>query len=396
MGCPDFAPFPVDEYQMRYKKARDLMGKYELDGLLLTAKENVVYFTGLQTVGWDSKHRPLGVILPRDGAPVSIIPESLAIVSKETSWVDDVRLWGGFKKPNLPKDPIIGICDALRSLGLADKRIGMELGYGQRIAMSQTDFNQLRETLPKLQICDASELLWDLRMIKSPREIAIMREVCEATCKAYEVGFAAAKEGMTERELAGIMMTEMARLTNFRPGFIGIRSGRTKYPMMNVPPFNKPMERGDLVVVDAGATLEDYWCDMMRMLCIGPPSDDQKRFFEVDLEAQRAGVAAMKPGVTASSICEACLEVIEKRGMRQHAPSLERVGHGLGLDVHEPPSLALGSTKLLEPGMILTCEPIFSDLPNYQIGNFALEDVVLITETGHEILTPFPKDLWIA
>lgn len=396
MGSPGYSPFPTDEYQMRLKKAQGLMDKYEFDALLVTAKENVLYFSGLQTVGWDSKHRPLGVILPREGDPTMVIPESLGIVAKETSWVDDVRLWGGFKKPNLPKDPITGIVDALKDLGLSDKRIGMELGYGQRVGMSQDDFDQLKSLVLGATVGDASSLLWDLRMIKSPREIDIMRAVCGATCKAYEVGFAAAREGMTERELAGVMMAEMARLTNYRPGFIGIRSGLLKYPMINVPPFDKPMEKGDLVVVDSGATLCDYWCDMMRMLCIGKPTDEQRRFFEVDLEAQSAGVAAMKPGATAESICQACLDVIEKRGMRQHAPSLERVGHGLGLDVHEPPSMALGNQKPLEPGMILTCEPIFSDLPDYRIGNFALEDVVLITETGHEILTPFPKTLWVA
>lgn len=396
MGSPRYSPFPTDEYQMRLKKARNLMDKYEFDALLVTAKENVLYFSGLQTVGWDSKHRPLGVILPREGGPTMVIPESLAVVAKETSWVDDVRLWGGFKKPNLPKDPITGIVDALKDLGLSDKRIGMELGYGQRVGMSQDDFDQLKSLVSGATIGDASSLLWDLRMIKSPREIDIMRAVCDATCKAYELGFAAACEGMTERELAGVMMAEMSRLTNYRPGFIGIRSGLLKYPMMNVPPFDKPMEKGDLVVVDSGATLRDYWCDMMRMLCIGKPTDEQRRFFDVELEAQGAGVAAMKPGATAESICQACLDVIEKRGMRQHAPSLERVGHGLGLDVHEPPSMALGNVNPLEPGMILTCEPIFSDLPDYRIGNFALEDVVLITETGHEILTPFPKTLWIA
>jgi Xaa-Pro aminopeptidase len=88
--------------------------------------------------------------------------------------------------------------------------------------------------------------------------------------------------------------------------------------------------------------------------------------------------------------------VIRDGGLGDHVPSLERVGHGLGLDVHEPPSLALGSEVVIEPGMILTVEPIFSDLPNFQIGNFAMEQILLVTETGTELLTPFTDELWIA
>jgi len=159
---------------------------------------------------------------------------------------------------------------------------------------------------------------------------------------------------------------------------------------------NKKLEPGDLVVVDAGATYRDYWCDMMRMASIGEPDPEAQRFFDVDLQAQRAGMAKIKPGAAAGDICKACLEVIQEAGLGEHAPSLERVGHGLGMEVHEPPSLALGSEVEIQPGMILTVEPIFSDLPNYQLGNFAMEQIMLVTETGAELLTPFTDKLWVA
>ena len=166
--------------------------------------------------------------------------------------------------------------------------------------------------------------------------------------------------------------------------------------MMNVPPFDKPLEPGDVVVVDAGAKLHDYWCDMMRMASIGEPTDEQRRFFDADLAAQRAGMAAVKPGGRTGDVCQAALDVLRDAGLGEHVPSLERVGHGLGLDVHEPPSLALGSDVEIEPGMILTVEPIFSDLPDFRIGNFAMEQILLVTETGTELLTHFTDELWIA
>lgn len=390
--------FPVAEYKSRYEKLQKVMDRRNLDAILVTAKENVVYFSGLETVGWDSKHRPLGCILPREkGQPILVVAESLVNVADVTSWIDDVRLWGGFKRAGIPSDPVVGIADAIKDLGLAGGRIGMEMGYGTRINMSQADFEMLKGLLPDMKVVDAAEAIWELRMIKSGAEIEVMRKVCMDTCIGYETAFAAMRGGMTERELAGILLSEFARLTTFRPGFVGIRSGKLKYGMMNVPPFeNKRLEPGDLVVVDAGATYRDYWCDMMRMASIGEPEAEAKRFFDVDLEAQRAGMAKIKPGALAGDICKACLDVIHDAGLGQHAPSLERVGHGLGMEVHEPPSLALGSDVEIKPGMILTVEPIFSDLPHYQIGNFAMEQIMLVTETGAELLTPFTDELWVA
>src|SRR5215831_12350118 len=140
-----YAAFPASEYQSRFARLRAELEKRELDAVLVTAKENVLYFSGLETVGWDSKHRPVGCILPRDDAhPIMVVAESLASVADVTSWVDDVRLWGGFKRTGIPQDPVVGIADAIKDLGLARGRIGMEMGYGTRINMSQADFETRR------------------------------------------------------------------------------------------------------------------------------------------------------------------------------------------------------------------------------------------------------------
>jgi Xaa-Pro dipeptidase len=391
-----YAAFPRAEYELRHHKLQAEMAARNLDAVLVTAKENVVYFSGLETVGWDSKHRPLGLVVPADGQPALVIPESLAFVADATSWVRDVRLWGGFKRSGIPRDPVVAIAETIRDLGVHSGRLGLELGYGTRIAMSQADYVQLAGLLDGAELVDNAEAIWALRMIKSPAEIEVMREVCAHTCEAFRVGFEAMRGGMTERELAGIIFAEMASRTNFRPGFVGIRSGTLKYGMMNVPPFDKTLDLGDLVVVDGGAIVKDYWGDMMRMASIGEPSLEQRRFFDVDLDAQRAGMRAVRPGAPVSAPCQAALDVINDAGLGEHVPSLERVGHGLGLEVHEPPSLGLGGTALIEPGMVLTVEPIFSDLPDYAIGNFAMEQILLVTETGTELLTPFTDELWIA
>ncbi len=393
---PEFAPFPADEYTLRIDRMRREMAARGLETLIVTSKENVVYFTGLQTIGWDSKHRPIVVIIPCDDAiPVAmVLPETLLNVAQETSWITELKPWGGWRVKDAAPDPITGAGDVMRALGLDGGRIGFEFGYGQRLGMSQTDYESLRAQLPNATIVDGSEALWQVRMIKSAREIEALRKVCDATTKAFEDGFAALHDGMSEREIAGVMFSRMAAETCDRPGFVMVRSGPRKYPMMNVLPFDKPMVKGDLIVVDAGAVYRDYWADFMRMACIGEPTAEQRRFFDATLESQQAGVDAVRPGATADDIFSACYEVLVKRGLKEHA-TIERVGHGLGLDVHEPPSLARGSDVVIEPGMVLTVEPVFWDKPDARIGNFALEDVVVVTEDGYELLSLFPKELHI-
>jgi len=389
-----YAPFPAEEYRGRLTRMREEMAGRQLDAVLVTAKENVVYFSGLLTIGWESKHRPLGLIIPADErSPVLIVAESLEFVAQESSWIGDVRLWGGVRVAGVPADPIVAITRAISDLALDAGRIGLELGYGTRVAMSQADFGALRAGLPNVTAVDASEALWKARMIKSPAEVECIRRACEATSRAFRAAFSAAHEGMTERELAGIMFREMGT-SDYRPGFVMVRSGRLKYRMINVEAFDKPLRRGDLVIVDAGATYKDYWTDFMRMACIGEPSGEQRRFFDCELASQQAGVDVIRPGIALKEIFHACATVIKEWGLAAHAP-IERVGHGVGLDMHEPPSIAYNSETIVEENMVLTVEPIFTDQPDGQIGNFALEDVVVVTATGHEVLSSFPKDLWI-
>ena len=395
MGHPEYSPFPVSEYEGRVAKARQLMEESGIDALVLTSKENVVYFAGIQTIGWDSKHRPLIVIVPRDpsSAVHMVLAESLFYVARESSWVDELRPWGGWME-GASDDPIAGAFQVLQDLGLAAGTLGLELGYGQRMGMSQEDYSTLVEGLPEAKLMDGSELIWKLRMIKSPLEIEALRKACAATTSAFEKGFSALRPGMREKELAGIMFAEMARHTDERPGFMMVRSGPRKYRMANVLAFDKPMRAGELVVVDSGAVYKDYWADFMRMSSIGEPTKEQRRFFDATLESQQAGVDKLAPGVTAHDIFSACNDVLVAHGLADYV-TFERLGHGVGLDMHEPPSMARGSELVVQPGMVLTVEPVFWDRPDGKVGNFALEDVVVVTEEGHEVLSLFPKDLHI-
>jgi Xaa-Pro aminopeptidase len=327
--------------------------------------------------------------------PVITFPALLGKIALETSWMEEIRPWGEWGGlVGAAPDAVTSVQQILRELGLDKATIGVELGHGQQMLMSHADYGALVAGLPNAKFVDAADLLWDLRLIKSEREIDAMRKVAAATTAAFETGFAAMYAGMTERELAGIMFARMAQETGERPVFMMVRSGPRKYAMVNVKPFDKPMVKGELVVVDAGARYKTYSSDFMRMASIGEPTADQRRFFDAELEAQQAGVDIVKPGITTGEVFDACYQVLLKRGMGEHA-KITGVGHNVGLSFHEPPRITKGGTFILQPGMIITVEPIWYDRPDHKIGNFALEDMVLVTETGHEVLSHYPKDLHI-
>ncbi len=396
MRNPEYAPFPTKEFITRYQKAQRLMEARGLDALLVTTEENGVYFSGLETLEWGAE-RPIGVIIPRATGlkPMMTFPALLGEIANATSWIEELRPWGEWGGlADAPRDVVAAFRQLVEELNLTSGRIGMELGHGMQMLMSHANFNSLVASLPDAKFVDGADLLWELRKIKSPLEIEAMRRVAAATTAAFESGFAALHEGMTERELAGIMFARMAQETNEKPVFMMVRSGPSKYAMVNVKPFDKTLNKGELVIVDAGARYKTYSSDFMRMASIGEPSAEQRRYFDAELEAQQAGVDIVRPGITTGEVFNACYDVLVKRGMKEHARFIG-VGHNVGLSFHEPPRINKGGQEILEAGMIITVEPIWYDRPDHVIGNFALEDMVLVTETGHEVLSLFPKDLHI-
>ena len=153
---PNYAMFPTAEYLDRVERARERMDAHGIDALIVTAKENGIYFSGIRTIGWNSKHRPLGIIVPRDNSKpvISVVAESLFDVAYQSSWIEEVRPWGGWRIADAAPDPLTAIYDACEQLGVADGKIGLELGYGQRIAMSQADFEDLTGRFTKATFVD--------------------------------------------------------------------------------------------------------------------------------------------------------------------------------------------------------------------------------------------------
>jgi Xaa-Pro aminopeptidase len=395
------AEFSVAEYASRYARAIRLMEEAGLDALLLTHELNVRYFSGYLTILWESRFRSLMLLLPRDPSlgPTLIVPGQETGNAVGTSWVPDRVIY-----PD-QENPIPYLIGSLRDKGLAAGRLGMELGFGQRLGMTQVDFEALRGGLADAEIASATELLQTVRMIKSPGEVERIRRACEISQGAVREGFGELREGMTEKELAAILGAAMYRggaELSSRPSFLTVSSYPGRPKMVNSLASDYAVRSGDMVMLDGGATYGGYATDFIRQACLGEPSDDQRRWFDICIEANDACIAAVAPGASGADVYEAGLGVFERHDLAKYN-LINIVGHSTGMEVHELPWLGerdvvYSADTRLEPGMVLCVEPVIAgmDGPSWHAGIFIVEDKLLVTDTGCEVLTDaLSKDLWV-
>ena len=396
-----FAEFPLSEYARRYARAIRLMEEADLDALLLTQELNVRFFSGYLTILWESRFRSLILILPRDPkiGPTLIVPGQETGNAEGTSWVPDRLIY-----PD-QENIVAHTVSALHDKGLAAGRLGMELGFGQRVGMTQEDLALLRKQLPDAKISRATEFIQAVRMIKSEAEIERVRKACDISQIAVTEGFSALHEGMTEKELGQIigssMYREGAELSS-RPSIMSIGTSPGRPKICNALPSDHALSRGDLVMLDGGAVYGGYATDFIRQACLGEPTDDQRRWFDVAIEANDACIAAVKPGASGADVYEAGIAVFERHGLLEYN-CINIVGHAVGVEIHELPWLGerdvvYSSDTRLQPGMVFCVEPVIAgmDGPEWHAGFFMVEDKLLVTETGCEVLTnSLSKEMWI-
>lgn len=258
--------------------------------------------------------------------------------------------------------------------------------------MTDSDYTKLMDLLADAQVVDASQIIWSLRSVKSALEIERMRRACDINIKAFEKGLNSIYEGMTELELLQTICAEMFRLGADTVFPLGIRAGADRYSHSNSPPGDRPIGKGEIVLIDGGPGYRGYFSDIIREACIGQPTPRQRELFDISKEACMVGVEMAKPGVTPAEITQAIDNFIDKKGYSAQYVSRGSCGHSIGLDIHEVPLVDLNTNTPLEEGMVLSIEP---SLYEEGMGMFNIEENILITRDGYELLTPLNHDLWI-
>ncbi|HHW93105.1 MAG TPA: aminopeptidase P family protein [Clostridiaceae bacterium] len=379
-----YLDFPLDEMEQRVINAQRLLAKEGMSGMVVTAAANHFYFSGIRKLAnWATFTRTVFVFLPTDKKPVLYVQEFDGPEAESRSSIRDVRTY-----PDIMGGPVHGVVEILRELGMDRGKVGWELGYEQRLDMAVSDYNAVKDLVPNAEFIDASELIWQLRMIKLPSEIACLRKANDIASRAFDRVFGEISEGMTEKEVARKFVAIMAEEGAELPGFIIVLSGPGNYDRIAARPTNKRIEKGDLVWIDAGVNYDGYWTDFCRAGVVGGATAEQNRLQNIIVDITRTACDEVKPGLPVSDLYNICAEQFLAYGL-PWSFECGRAGHGVGLQLTEPPSIARVDSTILEPGMVITLEPGYVN----EFGCFDCEENILVTETGSEILTSARREL---
>ena len=367
-------PISNDERIARVAKAQRLMVEHGIDAVFIGAGSSLTYFTGMHW--WDSE-RLTGVILPRRGEPVYVTPEFERVRTLEQIKLgNDVRGW------QEDEDPYALVAKVLRDMGHATGTLGMEE------AVPYFRAKGIADALPQAKVVPAWPVVSGCRRVKSAAELALMKLANEATLAVYEAVWKALKPGMTEQDIAGLLAMAYAR-TGLK-GDASVNIGKyTASPHGSDKPQH--LLEGTPIIFDGGCRAGGYTSDITRTVVLGQPDDEIRKVFDIVVKAQTAALNSARPGVAMGDVDAAARKVISDSG---YGPDYRyfshRLGHGIGLDMHEWDYLVRGNTHLLEPGMT------FSDEPGIYIPDrfgVRLEDILYVTEDGAALMTPQSKSI---
>ena len=370
--------FSTAEFEARASRAQARMNSQGLAGLLVMTEPEVRYFSGFQTLFWQSPTRPWFLFVPADGKPIAIIPEIGAELMKR-SWVDDIRTWSA---PNPEDDGISLLTDLLAPYAAAGQTIGVMKGHETHLRMPLSDWEKLQASLPGLKIDDATMLVQGLRMVKSRAEIAKLSHICAIGSATFANVPNFVAEGMPLDQVFREFRREaLAQGADDAPYVVG-GADQGGYSDVISPPNQRPLTRGDVLMVDTGCTWDGYFCDFDRNWAIGKADDEARRAYDTLWRATEAGLATAKPGATCEDLFKAMSTVIAE--MDGSGGDIGRLGHGLGMQLTEQPSHAtFDQTELLE-NMVLTLEPSLS----YGNGLMMVhEENIVVTPEGGRLLT---------
>ncbi|QLG27516.1 aminopeptidase P family protein [Halorarum halophilum] len=361
-----------DPHERRTREAQARLRERGDDCLILFPSTNLLYVSGFDE---HPGERHLLLFVPADGDATFLVPELYGEQVRRESWVPDVRTWAD------DEDPRAAVRDVLADLDVDGGRILVDDTMHARFSLD------LRAALPDAEFGLASEVLADLRVRKDGAELDAMRRA-GAVADAV-IGDLRERDGdvvgSTEAELAEYIADRLTAHGGTGVSFETIVGSGPNGAMPHHSHGDRVVEAGDPVVLDFGTRVDGYPSDQTRTLVFGADeADPGERFREVHdvvREAQRAGVEAVEPGVTAGDVDAAAREVIEDAGYGEQF--IHRTGHGVGLDVHEEPYIVAGSDRELEEGMVFSVEPGVY-LPD-EFG-VRIEDLIVVTDDGCERL----------
>src|ERR1051326_2143936 len=372
-------PITVEERGARREQARRLLTAEKLDALFLTGGTSLDYFTGIR---WGLSERLLALVLPRTGRAFVVCPAferdraMEQIAAGPLKGDADVMTWEEHESPYRL------VAGGLRDRGITTGRVGIEETVRWVFASG------IKAELPAMDLASGTPVTAGCRMVKSAHEVALMRLAAEVTLTAYEAAWKALADGMTQNEFARLVSAAHERL-GFQGG-AGVQVGAySALPHGSATP--QVIRPGSILLIDGGGTVEGYESDISRTFVLGKATDRMKQVFEIEQRAQKAALAAARPGVECQAVDAAARKVITDAGFGpDYKYFTHRVGHGMGMDGHEWPYLVRGNARPLEADMTTSDEPGIYIPDEFGV---RLEDDMHVTESGAELFTPTSPSL---
>ncbi|MFI6103432.1 M24 family metallopeptidase [Streptomyces sp. NPDC051310] len=365
------APFTAGDYRARMARAADAAAEAGLAGLLVAPGPDLVYFTGYRVTA-ETERLTLLVLAPgRD--PVLVVPALEAPDAARSAGAPALTLrdWTDGTDPYAVTAPLL---DARGRFGVSDNAWAMHL-LGLQRQLPDSAYTALTEALPML------------RAVKDARELERLAAAGAAADAAYREILRVRFAGRKETDIAADLSALLLGFGHSQVDFTVVGSGPN-----GADPHHEAGDRtivhGDMVVLDFGGLKHGYGSDTTRTVHVGEPTAEERRVHDVVREAQRAGVAAVRPGATCQEVDRAARAVIADAGYGEYF--IHRTGHGIGVTTHEPPYMIEGEEQPLVPGMCFSVEPGI-----YLPGRFGvrIEDIVTVTGDGVRRLNTTPREL---
>lgn len=347
-----------------------------IDAAFITTPDNIFYVSTFMS---NPHERLLGVLIPKTGESILLCPFMEVPDVQATSWTHEVV---GHKDTDDAWDILV---EAIQKQQLTIQSIAIEKSH-----LSVERYEAMQEKFPNAQFSRLDEQINAMRNIKSTEEIDYLRKAAELADLAVEIGCNEIAEGKTEQEILTAIEFEMKKRGAEKMAFETMVLTGPKTASPHGVPGDRKVQRGDFVLFDLGVSYKGYCSDITRTVAFGEPTEEMKEIYNTVLQAQLAALDTIKPGVPAKNVDIAARSVIEDAGFGDYFP--HRIGHGLGISVHEFPSVTGTNEMPLEEGMVFTVEP---GIYKTGIAGVRIEDDVVVTANGVEVLSKFPKELKI-
>ncbi|MGB8621731.1 MAG: M24 family metallopeptidase, partial [Paracoccaceae bacterium] len=282
--------FAPSEYRRRTGELQAGMAAAGLDALLLTTEPDVRYVSGFLTRFWESPTRPWFMIVPADGKPVAVIPE-IGAALMATTWIEDIRTWPA---PHIADDGVSLLSATLAELVPERGRIGLPMGHETHLRMPLADFEVLKRTIAPRGFADATDVVRRVREVKSEAEIDKIRAACRIAGRAFDRVPEFAGPGVPlDQVFRAFQVACLQEGADWVPYLAG-GSGPDGYADVISPATDRPLQQGDVLMLDTGAVRDGYFCDFDRNFAIGRASDAARRAHDRLFAATEAGLAAAR------------------------------------------------------------------------------------------------------